>query len=568
MELIASAMDAYSNLEMQQAKTLLEQALAMADSLDPQTLAKVHVSMGVVWIGGFSDNVNGQNSFTAALCFDPEAKVDPLFSTPDIEMVFASAQGVATDETCAGIVGEPEGPVSTISPCGSHVPLVEQKKSYELPFYMQVPESMQQQLHKVVLHYSFDTETTFRRTELPPLGAGYGKVLTCEEGGLREAQPETVTYYIEGLDRNGNVVCGHGEEAEPLEVYMTEEVPPIPPIVGLKPKKCCDPGDVECLREVAGRDVGEACTMDSDCREGLTCSDSNFLCEVPTSGEDDKHKEEIIGPQRFYVNLTGGTGAGYMAQTVTIKKADFGDDDGENIPDPRSESGVIPDYPYGDPNNSEVGAIVVDDQKIQGMSWSGIPLRLALGFNVLPRLSIEATGRVDVFIVKNVAPMSCWEAAGGDLQSSALGGGECNLDHWNGEAMYGLSEEEIEQIAKYAVAQETTSDGRNVTRTTTSSQLAWLINARVRYKALVKGGFNLSLFGGMGYGHIQYRVPNTTGSDAYYPLPGMVNIELGLGFAYYFNRYIGLIFDVPIDFLVGDGFALNFDFNLGIGVGF
>ena len=48
----------------------------------------------------------------------------------------------------------------------------------------------------------------------------------------------------------------------------------------------------------------------------------------------------------------------------------------------------------------------------------------------------------------------------------------------------------------------------------------------------------------------------------------MVNIELGWGLAYFFNRHVGLIFDVPIDFILGDGFAINFDVNLGLGVGF
>jgi opacity protein-like surface antigen len=265
-----------------------------------------------------------------------------------------------------------------------------------------------------------------------------------------------------------------------------------------------------------------------------------------------------------------------------IRRAEFGEEDTDpyRIPDPRDE---IMDY-----RGRGTGAIVEFDErpdKKPASAWNGIPVRLELGFHITPKLSIELAGRFDAYVVTNIEPVSCWDAAGGDLFTMVdvtpidddndgvpdryvnNDPGKCSFD-WADPSPIEVSQLQnspanIETLGKAAVAQE---NGETVT--TSSNQIAWLVTARVRYQLITKGGLRGTVFGGAGYGHAHYRVSSTTGNDVYFPLIGMAAIELGPGVAYYFTDNIGLVFEVPITFLVGDGFAANFDFNLGLGAGF
>ena len=125
-----------------------------------------------------------------------------------------------------------------------------------------------------------------------------------------------------------------------------------------------------------------------------------------------------------------------------------------------------------------------------------------------------------------------------------------------------MDDARLEAVSRASVVQD--AFGNDII--TKAFQYAWLINARVRYRLVHKGVFGFSLFGGIGYGHIQYRI---AGDDtAYFPMPGMFDIELGPGLAFYFNQHFGIVVDVPIDIIVGDGFALNFDVTLGLSFGF
>jgi hypothetical protein len=97
-------------------------------------------------------------------------------------------------------------------------------------------------------------------------------------------------------------------------------------------------------------------------------------------------------------------------------------------------------------------------------------------------------------------------------------------------------------------------------------QYAWIVNARARYRLVSAGAFAFSVFGGIGYGYIQYRIAGA--GTSYFPMAGMVDIEVGPGISYFFTDHFGVNLEVPIDILVADGFALNLDLAVGLGFGF
>jgi hypothetical protein len=76
----------------------------------------------------------------------------------------------------------------------------------------------------------------------------------------------------------------------------------------------------------------------------------------------------------------------------------------------------------------------------------------------------------------------------------------------------------------------------------------------------------MSVFAGLGYGHIKYKVPGKT-VDYFAPV-GVVDIELGPQFAFYFTDFFGVHIELPFYLVFGDGFAFNAEAILGAGFGF
>ena len=96
LDLNRQAMDQYMNLELEQAQSLLERALSVAQrgNVSGAPLARTYLNLGVVAIGGFADNGRGLNYFVQALEADGGIQLDPLTSTPEIQTVFQLAPNV------------------------------------------------------------------------------------------------------------------------------------------------------------------------------------------------------------------------------------------------------------------------------------------------------------------------------------------------------------------------------------------------------------------------------------------------------------------------------------------
>jgi len=451
----------------------------------------------------------------------------------------------------------------------------------------------------MVVHYSFDG-VSFRQLNLPIRGSGYGALLDCDTGEIHVYDPASISYYIEGLDASGQAICSNGQKEQPFDVMMLPDVEPIPSIAGLQPELCepCAPWDEECQarREAKKKanqqaqlpGLGEYCAPTPGCQEGYVCSDLG-VCDAMI----DEPSSSGGFPEHFYAHLAGGVGFGYVNKDFTISQVDFGDSEqGIAPPDPTDLPDELMDY-VDRQGTKPRGAITEITVNPGGMAFGGIPIRLALGFNVTPKLSIEVSGRFDVYIANVKSPQSCW-----DLGDGSIGGFEEAYNQTLEEAknraieyadangqqrpteeeldriqicnanplVEGTSDEAREAIAKRSYVVAMTAAGEPTYREVGEYQYAWLVNARARYRFFEQGGLGLSFFGGLGYGNVQYRVANDT--NAYFPMPSGFDVELGFGLAYYFTKNIGFVVDIPIDILVGDGFALNFDAVLGLSFGF
>ncbi len=551
LALVKKSMDAYSNLDLEGATTALEEALGFAPDLDKQTLARIYVSYGVLWIGGFADNDRGQHDFTVALCLNSTIMVDPFLSSPDIDVIYQAAQAQVNDSKCQALLssivvpGEEPGPspVSAyagpiepnVPPCGNHTPPAQQKQKHELPLYLEIDPTMVGTIAYVVVKYVFDGGAQFKDLPMTNMGPGMGAQVTCDEGQIRVYDPSSINYYIEGYDADGNLVCGHASNKGPYLVGMVPEADFLPALPGQNPpKECtpCPPWDPTC--GTFGKPVeGQPCDPATGCAVGLVCGAAG-VCE-PADGS-----KEPSGPSKFYVNIGVGSGFGVMSQKMEFNKINV---------------------------DGGVNSIARVNATPSGAAWAGIPLRLAVGYYLIPKLSLEATMRFDVKMDTFTQPQSCWDATGGD--EDRLATALCS-DYPAGVA----PNTEAEWKKSVALTKPLDEGGKAVEEEESLVGRGWLANLRVRYNFVEAGGLRISLFGGLGYGHIKYRVKGTEDNnndgdkDPYFPTPGFLNVEIGPGLAYYFHDNVGIVVEVPIDVLFLDGWAINFDLFLGFSFGF
>jgi hypothetical protein len=306
LDLNRQAMEAYNNLEIDQAERLLEQALAAAQRgrVRGAPLARTHINLGVVAIGGTGDNAAGLRHFIEALEADPSVELDPLTSTPDIRNTFALARQRTGAAGSGG--GDASNTTSTTSAPASgglsHIPVGEQLAQTAVPVYVEVEGSPTH----VYLYYRAHGMREFRRVEMAPMAGGYGYEIPCTD----VFEPE-VGYYVVAFGSDGSPLGFTGSQTDPIVVSIvssrTREAPALPGRA--PPVQCgereCPPGMAGCHE--GGRGAGESCTSDSQCSSGH-CEDD--LCTM--GGESGGGGGGSSGAPRFFVRVGGGLGLSWV----------------------------------------------------------------------------------------------------------------------------------------------------------------------------------------------------------------------------------------------------------------
>lgn len=336
LDLNRQAMDAYNNLELDQAKQLLEQALQAAERgrVSASTLARTHANLGVVYVGGFADNGRGLEHFSSALRADPEVQLDPLTSTPDIETVFQLARGQMGPSASPPARAPAPAPRSEpVQGAGglAHEPVPEQLTQTPVPVYLEAPGEVE----RVYLFYQGRGMSSFRRVRMGRIGRGYGYEIPC--GDVFEP---SVRYYIVAFGEDGSPVGFVGTQNDPLEVaIVSRRNMPAPALPGRRPPEQCR--DEECPPGMSGCDklgrnaeeedeydrmegVGAFCSSDEDCGEGLACVED--LCELSEGGGGDSDAPRFFLQVGGVVGLglaTGGMPADTFPQNAPASAADL-----------------------------------------------------------------------------------------------------------------------------------------------------------------------------------------------------------------------------------------------------
>jgi len=279
------AMDAYNNLDINKAGSMLEEALRIAqdNGVVGPLMAITNLNLGIVYIGGLGDQDGGLGYFVAAMCADPSVQLDPLTSTPEIQLTFTQAQQQAQGGACGGApagppmgqpMGQPMGPPPGPAQVLAHVPPTEQMTQTPLPIYAEVNGRA-----KIYLYYKGLGMEQYKRVTMTKYFGGVAYQVSCND-----VWEPGVSYYIEAHGPSG-IVGGAGTPAAPIQVpIVSARTMPEPALPGATtPNSCaaaeCPPG-MECPKPgTAG--IGESCDSSSDCQSGLSCSDDACTLKDP-----------------------------------------------------------------------------------------------------------------------------------------------------------------------------------------------------------------------------------------------------------------------------------------------
>lgn len=506
LDLNRQAMDAYTNLEVDDAKVKLEEAISVAETGNVRgaPLARTYLNLGVVFVGGYGDNAQGLQYFMQALEIDTNAQLDPLTSTPDIQTVFnlAKSRVDSTNRTQEpdgnnrGRNTRPPPPQSEVPGTLNHTPAAEQLAQTALPVYV----TGTQDASSVYLYYKSTGNRDFTRVQMTPIAEGFGFEIPCADVFAPHVQ-----YYIAAFGADGAPVGFAGTQQSPVTVpVVTARTGPPPALPGRSPPETC--AEQECPPGMAGcssggggtHGLGDTCAQSSECVSGLTCTDNFCMAAGDGQGDEPDGPSSSDAP-RFFLDL-GFAGSFSYADSGMLADS----------PRPPTPAGVdAGDWAANSPWENcradyDEDSIPESECDVRIKTAGFVPtfaFRFEFGYYFLPRLGISAMVRFQ--------PLH----GEGNFANLMIGG-----------------------------------------------RLNFLVTAPR------ETGFQISLHAGGSVGQIQSQPPQN-GDVGPFIISGLAGAQVGGKFTYRFVRYFGLYLKPELNFLFPT-FLFDADVEAGVAVSF
>jgi hypothetical protein len=244
-DLNRKAVDAYENLDMEEAARYLRQALEVcaAEGLNNRAKARTHIHLGMVLVGGFKQRDRGIQQFKRALEIDPSIGLTKTLINPEIQAAFdetrremAAVAGTPSREEPTraegGTPGEPDsarvGSVAASSAAGqrrariAHAPITAARSRSPINLQAMVDPALAHD--KVVLAYRSDQTSGFVARDMARNRQGV-YVAEIPEPATRGS---AVSYYIEARNRTGQTLAAAGSPTAPYVVNLSESEEPSP----------------------------------------------------------------------------------------------------------------------------------------------------------------------------------------------------------------------------------------------------------------------------------------------------------------------------------------------------
>jgi hypothetical protein len=366
--MIQTAMEDYQNLDVDGALNRLRLALSSCGqrNCSPNMLARVHIAIGVVAVGGQNDSNTGIQEFEQALRLDPNAEPDAMLVTPEITAAFQQAQrragsgggnsgntgngdssgssgnngGSGNSGGDSGGTSGDTGGSSGMSATLLHTAVSEQLENTPIPVFIEPPAGLSAASVKV--HFKGLGMSRFAESNMARIANGYGVEIACGQ-----VIAPHLDYYVTAHDAAGTVIGSAGSEDQPFRVSIVRaRTRPAPALPGrMPPETCgedCPPGMTgpQCRRGGGAgsggqRQLGDPCDNNDQCGSGMVCREGS--CSSDGGGEGGGGGG---GSSEFYrVGFELGFGAGFgllLPSTLNVPAGLVTDADGN--PDSRERS--------------------------------------------------------------------------------------------------------------------------------------------------------------------------------------------------------------------------------------
>jgi len=239
-DLNRQALDAYAQLEVDRADQLLANALAACDAqgCSPAERARTLVNQAIVAYGGRGDAARAVDLFTQAATIDPTIRLDPMHSSPDIDMLFQRGRTEAENATGGG---------SRLR----HTPPREQLVHTPLPLYIEIPDDFH--ASRVEVRYQGNGMRRFATLAMQAMVDGFGVEVACQH-----VFEPSLAYYFVAFDAQNRTIGTLGSEASPFVVnIVARRSHPAPSLPSRAPPEACNldecPPDLDCSTEPTSR---------------------------------------------------------------------------------------------------------------------------------------------------------------------------------------------------------------------------------------------------------------------------------------------------------------------------
>ena len=220
------AVDAYNDLEFEEARKILKQALDLCTSagLDGHPVAaRTHIHMGVVLIAAKQQDL-GIKQFKKAIEIQPDIQVTKQLANPEILDAFKEAgagmpaQPAAEDASAASAAPPPPAPPRQVKGI-QHRPVTRGRKGKPVPIVVTIGDDVTGYT-KVHLEFRPEGAAEFDEIEMQKTGTTY-----TGEIPARATQGSLASYYIEADSDNeeADAIATSGSEDHPYNVFLTAE---------------------------------------------------------------------------------------------------------------------------------------------------------------------------------------------------------------------------------------------------------------------------------------------------------------------------------------------------------
>lgn len=527
-----AAMDAYSNLDIEAAKKQLEDAVRNAErnNVRGPALARTYANLGIVYVGGLSDNAAGLDAFVKALKEDPSVEPDPLLSTPEIQQVYTLAKRKAG--VSGGSSPTPVAPGPVEGNLG-HEPVPEQLTQTAVPVYVTAGDLP---VASMKVFYRSLGMPQPKSADLKPMGDGWGVLIPCTD-----VFEPNVEYFIVALDAEGAQVGNAGTPQNPVSVpIVTTRTQAAPSLPGEPAPSQCT-GDEECPPGMPGcggkGGLGDTCRADKDCGEGLVCED-NF-CATGERDDDDEGNTKRGDQPRMFIDISGGVGLVYVGQGMEADAAP-----------PQAVAKSACHVAYGDPADTE-----------------GDCTRERLGND--PNTGMTIYEPANLVAAQNYAKDRGWAC---DVIQTANGGITLN-DCTVAIESPGFVPTAILNVAigYYVVPRFSLALAGRLQFGAGEGAMAGVFAAlRGEYQLTEPkaAGFHAGLVAGLGAGRIQAQPPaKDPKAEGPFVTSGIMGAQLGTRIGYRFTRNFGLVV-TPLANFMFPAFLFDLDLNAGVQIAF